>query len=442
MSAETNRQNGRVYLDHAATTDVLPAAIDAMVEQMRNGGNPSSLHAVGRDARATVEYARERIARAVGADPAEVIFTSGGTESDNLAVKGIYWKRREEDPQRTRILVSSIEHHAVEETCEWLEKAEGAQLEWIPVDEHGTVRELIEKNPEDVALVTVMWANNEVGTVQPIPEIAAIAAEYGIPVHSDAVQAFGAVPIDFHASRVATLAISGHKIGGPMGIGALVATRAVQMTPVLHGGGQERSVRSGTIDAPAIAGFAEAAVHSVQHLDEESARIAALRNELVAAISALIPQAHLSGENPLTEKYPGQKRLPGNAHFTFENAEGDTLLFLLDMQGISSSTGSACNAGVTRPSHVLMAMAAAPSDSPSATPPPEPILHASSRHYPPPTNRQQRRDCPRNFPTPPAGTRKPEENIPNRPQPAISAFAEGWLRVHCPISRRAPAYNG
>ncbi len=361
MSAETNRQNGRVYLDHAATTDVLPAAIDAMVEQMRNGGNPSSLHAVGRDARATVEYARERIARAVGADPAEVIFTSGGTEADNLAVKGIYWKRREENPQRTRILVSSIEHHAVEETCEWLEKAEGAQLEWIPVDEHGsvnpqTVRELIEKNPEDVALVTVMWANNEVGTVQPIPEIAAIAAEYGIPVHSDAVQAFGAIPIDFHASKVATLAISGHKIGGPMGIGALVATRAVQMTPVLHGGGQERSVRSGTIDAPAIAGFAEAAVHSVENLPEESARIAALRNELVAAISALIPQAHLSGENPLTEEYPGQKRLPGNAHFTFENAEGDTLLFLLDMQGISSSTGSACNAGVTRPSHVLMAM--------------------------------------------------------------------------------------
>ena len=361
MSAETNRQNGRVYLDHAATTDVLPAAIDAMVEQMRNGGNPSSLHAVGRDARATVEYARERIARAIGADPAEVIFTSGGTEADNLAVKGIYWKRREEDPQRTRILVSSIEHHAVEETCEWLEKTEGAQLEWIPVDEHGsvnpqTVRELIEKNPEDVALVTVMWANNEVGTVQPIPEIAAIAAEYGIPVHSDAVQAFGAVPINFHASGVATLAISGHKIGGPMGIGALVATRAVQLTPVLHGGGQERSVRSGTIDAPAIAGFAEAAVHSVQYLDKESARIAALRNELVAAISALIPQAHLSGENPLTEDYPGQKRLPGNAHFTFENAEGDTLLFLLDMQGISSSTGSACNAGVTRPSHVLMAM--------------------------------------------------------------------------------------
>ena len=351
----------RVYLDHAATTDILPAAIDAMVQQMRTGGNPSSLHAIGREARAAVEYARERIAQAIGCDAAEVIFTSGGTEADNLAVKGMYWKRHSADPARRRILVSSIEHHAVEETCEWLETHQGAVIEWIPVDAQGlvhpdTVRELIAKNPADVALVTVMWANNEVGTVQPIPEIAAIAAEYGIPVHSDAVQAFGAVPIDFHASGVATLAISGHKIGGPMGIGALVATRAVQMTPVLHGGGQERSVRSGTIDAPAIAGFAEAAVHSVQHLDKESARIAALRNELVAAISALIPQAHLSGENPLTEEYPGQKRLPGNAHFTFENAEGDTLLFLLDMQGISSSTGSACNAGVTRPSHVLMAM--------------------------------------------------------------------------------------
>ena len=351
----------RVYLDHAATTDVLPAAIDAMVQQMRTGGNPSSLHATGREARAAVEYARERIAQAIGCDAAEVIFTSGGTEADNLAVKGMYWKRHSADPARRRILVSSIEHHAVEETCEWLETHQGAVIEWIPVDAQGlvhpdTVRELIAKNPADVALVTVMWANNEVGTVQPIPEIAAIAAEYGIPVHSDAVQAFGAIPIDFHASGVATLAISGHKIGGPMGIGALVATRAVQMTPVLHGGGQERSVRSGTIDAPAIAGFAEAAVHSVQHLDKESARIAALRNELVAAISALIPQAHLSGENPLTEEYPGQKRLPGNAHFTFENAEGDTLLFLLDMQGISSSTGSACNAGVTRPSHVLMAM--------------------------------------------------------------------------------------
>ena len=351
----------RVYLDHAATTDILPAALETMVEQMRAGGNPSSLHSAGRDARATVEYARERIARAIGCDAAEVIFTSGGTEADNQAIKGMYFKRRAADPARTRLIVSSIEHHAVEETAEWLHKEQGAQLDWIPVDSTGTVnpetvRELIERNPADVALVTVMWANNEVGSIQPVAQIAAIAAEYGIPVHTDAVQAFGAVPINFRESGVATMAISAHKIGGPMGVGALIATRSADMTPVLHGGGQERAVRSGTIDAPAIAGFGEAAEHVVSRLEEESQRIAALRNELVAAVQAMIPQAHLSGPNPLEEEYPGQKRLPSNAHFTFENAEGDTLLFLLDMQGIATSTGSACNAGVTRPSHVLIAM--------------------------------------------------------------------------------------
>lgn len=351
----------RVYLDHAATTDVLPCALDAMVQQIRTGGNPSSLHSAGRDARATVEHARESIARAVGCDAAEVIFTSGGTEADNLAIKGMYWKRHEADNTRRRILVSSVEHHAVEETCEWLEQAAGAVIDWIPVDEQGlvnpqTVRALIEKNPYDVALVTVMWANNEVGTVQPVAQIAATAAEYGIPMHSDAVQAFGAVPINFRDSGVSTLAISGHKIGGPMGVGALIATRAAAMTPVLHGGGQERSVRSGTIDAPAIAGFGAAAAQVVQHLSEETQRIAALRNELVHSIRQLIPQAQLSGVDPATEEFPGQQRLPGNAHFTFAGAEGDTILFLLDMQGIQTSTGSACNAGVTRPSHVLLAM--------------------------------------------------------------------------------------
>ena len=273
----------------------------------------------------------------------------------------MYWKRREADPVRRRILVSSIEHHAVEETCEWLQKTESAVIDWIPVDSQGlvdpeSVRELIAQNPADVALVTVMWANNEVGTVQPIQDIAAIASEYGIPMHTDAVQAFGAVPVNFRDSGVDTMAISGHKIGGPMGIGALIATRAAQLTPVLHGGGQERSVRSGTIDAPAIAGFAEAAAHVVEHLEEESIRIAALRNELIAAVQAVIPQAHLSGIDPTTEAFPGEKRLPANAHFTFEGAEGDTILFLLDMQGIQTSTGSACNAGVTRPSHVLLAM--------------------------------------------------------------------------------------
>ncbi len=355
----------RVYMDHAATTDVLQPVVEAVTEQMLLGGNPSSLHSAGRRARATVEAAREKIAAAAGCDPAEVIFTSGGTEADNLAVKGTFWKRHSADSTKNRILVSSIEHHAVGDTAEWLETHEGAVIDWIPVDEDGlvkpeTVRELIEKNPDDVALLTVMWANNEVGAIQPIAELAGIAAEYGIPMHTDAVQAFGAVPVNFRDSGVATMAISGHKIGGPMGIGALIATRSAALDPVLHGGGQERSVRSGTIDAASIAGFGVAAAWASDHLAEESRRIGQLRNRIINRVREEIPGAVLRGPEPetdleLIEKGPS-RRLPNNAHFTFTGCEGDSLLFLLDMAGVESSTGSACNAGVPRPSHVLLAM--------------------------------------------------------------------------------------
>lgn len=357
--------SSRVYCDHAATTDVLDAVVDAVAEQMRIGGNPSSLHSAGRRARAAVEHAREQVARAAGCDAAEVIFTSGGTEADNLAVKGLYWQRRQTHPQARRILISAIEHHAVSETAEFLEQYEEAELEWIPVDAEGlvnpqTVRELIEKDSEGVALVAVMWANNEVGAVQPIAEIAAITREFDIPLHTDAVQAFCAVPVNFRESGASTMAISAHKIGGPMGVGALIATRTAAMTPVLHGGGQERSVRSGTIDAPAIVGFGVAAQWGAEHLAEESRRIGLLRNRLVRVIEQSIPQARLRGPQPeedaeLMATGP-QRRLPGNVHFTFEGCEGDSLLFLLDMAGIESSTGSACNAGVPRPSHVLLAM--------------------------------------------------------------------------------------
>lgn len=355
----------RVYLDHAATTDVLEPVIEAVAQQMRQGGNPSSLHSAGRRARSVVEVAREQIAAAVHCDAAEVIFTSGGTEADNLAIKGLFWKRQQQNPKLKRILVSAIEHHAVSEAAEFLEKHHGAQLEWIPVDSQGTVnphsvRELIENDPESVALITVMWANNEVGSIQPIKEIAAIANEFGIPMHTDAVQAFCAVPLNFKASGVSTMAISAHKIGGPMGIGALIATRTAAMTPVQHGGGQERSVRSGTIDAPAIAGFGVAAQWGSENLDAESRRLAIMRNKLIRAVRAEIPQATLRGPEPedeasMMENGP-QNRLPANAHFTFEGCEGDSLLFLLDMAGVESSTGSACNAGVPRPSHVLLAM--------------------------------------------------------------------------------------
>jgi cysteine desulfurase len=347
-----------VYLDHAATTPLTAAALAALTTELSRSGNPSSLHGSGRRARRVVEDARETLAAAAGAHPSEIIFTSGGTEADNLAVKGLYWARRAEDPRRTRILCSSVEHHAVMDAVEWLERHEGAAVTWLPVDSQGAVsvdavREALAADPESVALVTVMWANNEVGTIQPVAEIAAAAAHYGIPVHSDAVQAFGSVPVSFGGSGLATMAVSGHKLGGPVGVGALFVGRSVQLTPVQHGGGQERDIRSGTLDAPGTASFAAAADSAVARLPEESARIAALRDRLVEGIRQAVPEAVLRGPR-LPAGSDG--RLPGNAHFTFPGCEGDSLLFLLDAAGVETSTGSACTAGVPRPSHVLLAM--------------------------------------------------------------------------------------
>lgn len=348
-----------VYLDHAATTPISAPALAALTNLISRSGNPSSLHGAGRRARATVEQARETIARAAGAHPTEVIFTSGGTEADNLAVKGLFWSRRDADPRRTRILVSAVEHAAVQDTVEWLAKSEGAKAVWLPVDETGTLdlealkRELDDGGADSVALVTCMWANNEVGTIQPIADVVALAAPHGIPVHSDAVQAFGSVPLDFKASGLAAMSISGHKIGGPVGVGALLLGRAVTLTPVQHGGGQERSVRSGTLDTAGIAAFAAAAQDVTENLAAESARIAGLRDAIIAAVRSAVPEAVLRGTDPAVNS---SGRLPGNAHFTFPGCEGDSLLFLLDMAGIESSTGSACTAGVPRPSHVLLAM--------------------------------------------------------------------------------------
>lgn len=354
----------RVYMDHAATTTVLPEAVQAVAEQMVTGGNPSSLHSAGRRARATVEQARERIAHALNCDSAEVIFTSGGTEADNLAVKGLYWSRAKANPAIRRIIVSAVEHHAVGDAVEWLETQEGAEPVWVLPNSEGVitpeaVAQAVGESPETVALITVMWANNEVGTVQPVTEIAQLAESHGIPFHTDAVQAFGALDIDFRASGATTLAISAHKIGGPMGVGALIATRTAPLAPLLHGGGQERSVRSGTIDAPAIAGFGVAAQAVAGYRAEESRRLATLRNQLIEGVRQAIPEATLNGPEPESSEEIAAgsfRRLPGNAHFTFPGCEGDSLLFLLDMAGIESSTGSACNAGVPRPSHVLLAM--------------------------------------------------------------------------------------
>ncbi|MCG2622748.1 cysteine desulfurase [Arthrobacter sp. I2-34] len=347
-----------VYLDHAATTPLSAQALAALTRELSRCGNPSSLHGSGRHARRVVEEAREVLAAAAGAHPSEVVFTSGGTEADNLAVKGLYWSRRDQDPRRWKIICSPVEHHAVLDTVEWLERHEDAQACWLPVDENGVVsvddiRAEIEADPEAVALVTVMWANNEVGSVQPVADIVQVAHEYGIPVHSDAVQAFGSLPLSFAASGLDTMAISGHKIGGPVGVGALLVGRAVKLVPLLHGGGQERDVRSGTLDTPSIAAFAAAADAAVTNLPEEGPRLARLRERLIAGVSAAIPEAVLRGT---PDPSLAGLRLPGNAHFTFPGCEGDSLLFLLDLAGVESSTGSACTAGVPRPSHVLLAM--------------------------------------------------------------------------------------
>ncbi|KUF14974.1 cysteine desulfurase family protein [Streptomyces silvensis] len=345
------------YLDHAATTPMLPEAISAMTAKLAVTGNASSLHAAGRRARRTVEEARETLAESLGARPSEVVLTSGGTEADNLAVKGLYWARRagkDGGPPRTRVLASPVEHHAVLDAVDWLGEHEGATVEYLPVDAHGRVhpealREAIARNPDDVALATVMWANNEIGTLQPVRELADVCAEFDVPLHADAVQAFGQVPVDFAASGLAAMTVSGHKIGGPYGIGALLLGRAYSPVPVLHGGGQERHVRSGTLDVPAIAAFAVAGQLAAERRERFAREIGALREELVAAVRAAVPDALLGGDPDPAG------RLPANAHFTFPGCEGDSLLLLLDAQGIECSTGSACTAGVAQPSHVLLA---------------------------------------------------------------------------------------
>ncbi|WP_328614225.1 cysteine desulfurase [Amycolatopsis sp. NBC_00355] len=345
------------YLDHAATTPMLPEAIAAMTEALSTVGNASALHSSGRRARRMVEEARETIADALGARPSEVIFTGGGTESDNLALKGIYWARHDEQKQRRRILCGAAEHHAVLDTVEWLEARCDAEITLLDVDSQGRVspdvlRAAIAADPESVALVTVMWANNEVGTINPIAELAAVCAEFDIPLHTDAVQAVGAVPVDFAASGAAALTFTGHKLGGPFGVGALLLGRDVTCVPLLHGGGQERSVRSGTLDVPAIVGFATAVRTSISARAEYAKRVEELREGLIEAVRREVPDAVLNGEKG--------ERLPSHVHFTFPGCAGDSLLMLLDAKGIECSTGSACTAGVAQPSHVLLAMGADP----------------------------------------------------------------------------------
>ncbi|WIA98873.1 cysteine desulfurase family protein [Curtobacterium sp. MCBA15_012] len=333
-----------VYLDHAATTPMLPEALAAFTAALGTVGNPSSIHSAGQRAKMLLEDGRAAVARSLDAEPVEVVFTSGGTESINLAVKGMYWARQQDRP-RPRIVVPAGEHHATVDTVEWLERHEGAVVDVVPLDAQGRVDlaglEARLAAADDVALVTFLWANNEVGTLQPVDRIVALAHAAGVPVHSDAVAAYGQVPVSFRASGLDALSVSAHKVGGPVGIGALVLGRGSTVEPLIHGGGQQRQVRSGTQDAPSAAAFGVAA--GTPHAD-----VTALRDRLVAGVVAAVPSAVLMGD-PVD-------RLPGNAHFTFPGCEGDSLLFLLDAAGVAVSTGSACQAGVPEASHVLLAM--------------------------------------------------------------------------------------
>ena len=334
-----------IYLDHAATTPMLEAALIAMTKQLAALGNPSSLHTHGRATRKILEDAREGLAKEVGCLPSEVIFTASGTEANNIALKGLFWAGRELG--KNIVVVSSIEHHAILDPAHWLATHEGAEVIEIPVNHHGVidlgfVQNLVETRGHEVSVISVMYANNETGVIEPITEIVSIAG--GIPVHTDAVQSFKKIPLSFAALGVTAMSLSAHKIGGPLGIGALILKRGVEIPSLLHGGGQEREIRSGTLNAPGIVGFSTAATSGYYNSQE----VSALRDYFISALSELIPDATINGL--------GAERLPGIVNITFPGTQSDTLLLLMDGQHVSCSTGSACSAGVHEASHVLLAM--------------------------------------------------------------------------------------
>ena len=350
----------RIYLDHAATTPMVPEAVAAMTRELTRVGNASSLHASGRSARRVVEESREAIAAQVGASPAEVIFTAGGTESDNLAIKGAFWSGAEVG--RRRVVTSTLEHHAVLDSVAWLGRSAAAEISYVPVDAAGRVDLFALAGAVDArtALVSVMWANNEVGTLQPVRQVAAIAGEHGATSHSDAVQAVGHIDVDFAASGLDLLSFTAHKLGGPYGIGALLARRELRLAPILHGGGQEREVRSGTLDVAAIAGFAAALEVATRNRVREEQRLRDLRKDLVTSVLEAVPWAIPYG--PTAER----DRLPGIANIGFPGCSADAILMLLDSGGIDCSTGAACSAGVSQPSHVLIAMGYSEAEARSA----------------------------------------------------------------------------
>jgi cysteine desulfurase len=333
-----------IYVDHAATTPLSPAAFKAITSQLQELGNPSSLHTHGRATRKSLEDAREAIAREVGSLASEVIFTASGTEANNIALKGLWWNGKAQG--KKIVVISAIEHHAILDPAHWLETHEGAEVILVPVNVHGVIdleflKDLIARRGHEIAVISIMHSNNETGVVQPIREVVTMAAD--IPVHTDAVQSFKKVPLSYKDLGVTALTLSAHKVGGPLGIGALILRRAYEIPALLHGGGQEREIRSGTLNAPSIVAFSAAATEHYPSSNVEN-----LRNNFISALHAAIPDAYVNGE--------ASQRLPGIVNVTFPGTQSDTLLLLLDNAHVSASTGSACSAGVHEASHVLLAM--------------------------------------------------------------------------------------
>lgn len=342
-----------IYLDYAATVPMPPEVLATYTDALAVVGNPSSIHSFGQTAREMVEESREAIALAVNADRNEVIFTSGGTESNNLAIKGLYWERNKNGASRRKIVSAYTEHHAVIDAIEWLETHEGAEAIWVPVDHEGVVdfewyRNFLAEHNEEIALVTFMLANNETGVITELEKFLVLAKTHEIPSHSDAVAAFGHLRIDFHTLGLSTMAISAHKVGGPVGVGALLVSRSTKITSLIQGGGQERGIRSGTLNAAGAMAFAFAANLALKNMDAENQHTRKLVEQIKETVMQQVSGARFSRGN--------QPGLAHNAHFTFEGAKSDSLLFLLDQAGFAASAGSACQAGVARPSHVLIAM--------------------------------------------------------------------------------------
>ena len=336
-----------IYLDHAATAPINDAALEALNTQMRKLGNPSSTHNSGRSVRKDVEDARHKLAQLLGASPSEIIFTGSGTEADNLAIKGFFWQF----PERNVIVTSAFEHHAILDPVEWLVAHEGAEEIRIPITKFGTIdldflAKVVEERGSEIALISVMHSNNEIGSLQPISAVVRIAGE--IPVHTDAVQSFSKVEFNFAELGVTAASISAHKVGGPLGIAALILKRGLDLTPILHGGGQEREIRSGTLNAPAIVAFTAAAEYAIANRDHNFKKVRELRDYFISELGRTLPDVVInSAIDPA---------LPGVVNASFPGTESDALLLLLDGEGISASAGSACNAGVPRPSHVLLAL--------------------------------------------------------------------------------------